>query len=82
VQGLTGSKAASLHLVSVDFLNGGLAPIPKLAIACLEMPPIFRQEYQGVLGRDVLHRWETLYSGPRRRLTIRDHASVWGWLFA
>jgi hypothetical protein len=38
--------------------------------------------YQGVLGRNVLRQWETLYSGLRQRLTVRDSRSLWGWLFS
>jgi hypothetical protein len=47
----------------------------------LTLPPKLAG-YDGVLGRDLLNRWEFLYGGLSKRLTIRDYRSFWGWLFS
>jgi hypothetical protein len=82
VQSSVGSQPAFLYRVHLEFLKGTLASLSHVAVAGLEMPTRLRANFQGVLGRDMLSHWETFYSGPRGRLTIRDHKSFWGWLFS
>jgi hypothetical protein len=74
-----GTSATEMFTVDLAFAEDRLAPLSSIRIVALGMPPRLRA-YDGVIGRDVLSRWEILYRGPRGRLTIRDHASFWGWL--
>jgi hypothetical protein len=74
-----GQGAANLYVASLAFPASSLAALPTVIVAGLAMPPHLAGCH-GVIGRDVLRRWETFYSGPRERLTVRDHRSVWGWL--
>jgi hypothetical protein len=77
-----GSRATSLCWVRLEFPGTTLGAIPELAVARLEMPPSLGS-LQGLIGRDVLSRWESLlYQGRRSRLTIRDTAGgLLGWLW-
>lgn len=65
----------------LDFPVSSLAPIPLLAVARLPMPPFLR-EYHGVVGRDLLSRWESFhYEGRLARFTIRyTRGGLFGWL--
>jgi hypothetical protein len=65
--------------VRLEFLAGSLASLPNWPMACLPMP-VKLAGYNGVVGRDILQHWEVFYSGLRKRLSIRDYASIWGWL--
>jgi hypothetical protein len=70
-----------LFWVRLEFPDSSLAAIPQIAVARLPMPPSLR-DYHGVIGRDLLGRWESFnYEGRRRRFTIRDSpGGLFGWL--
>lgn len=71
----------ALFWVRIEFPGTGLDPIPYITVARLPMPASLHT-FQGVVGRDLLNRWECLlYEGRRERLTMRDR-STWpfGWL--
>jgi hypothetical protein len=76
-----GEGSAGLYAARLTFPLGSLAPLSDILIAGLAMPADLAA-YDGVIGRNVLRGWETLYSGPRQRLTVRDHRSLWGWLLS
>jgi hypothetical protein len=79
VQTSTGEGQAKYDEVGMEFLTSSLAALPRAVVVGLDLPPRL-QDYSGVIGRDILGGWEFYYSGPRRRLTIRDHRSFLGWL--
>lgn len=55
-----------------EFPETTLKPITELSVARLGLPPAL-SDFDGVIGRDVLRRWERfVYEGRRGRLTIRD----------
>ncbi len=67
-----GSGRSTLFAVRWEFPETGLCAIPKLLVARLGLPSSLRA-FHGVIGRDVLSRWEYFrYEGRRRRLIIRD----------
>jgi hypothetical protein len=71
-----GSTLTRLYWIRLEFPNTDLLPIPVLAVARSNLPPNM-PGFHGVLGRDVLSRWESFHwHGRRGRLTIRD---VPGW---
>ncbi len=71
-----GSTLAVLHWVRLEFPDTDLLPIPILAVVRLDLPSNMTG-FHGILGRDVLSRWESFHwQGRRGRLTIRD---VPGW---
>jgi hypothetical protein len=76
-----GAGFAASYVAALAFPSGSLASLPRLIVAAAELPPSLAG-FDGVIGRDILNRWETFYSGLRQRLTIRDHRSFWGWLFS
>src|SRR5262249_3048525 len=62
----------SLFWVRLEFPDTSLEPSPLLAVARLDMPASLRSCH-GVIGRDLLHRWESLlWQGRRGRFTIRE----------
>jgi hypothetical protein len=77
-----GSRTTSLSWVRVEFPGTTLGAVAELAVARLEMPPSL-DSFQGLIGRDLLSRWEScLYQGRRGRLTIRDApVGLLGWLW-
>jgi len=81
VETLVASAATELFWVCLQFPSCSLAAVPLVAVARLPMPASLR-EYHGVVGRDLLSRWESfLYEGRRGRLTIRDaRLGLFGWL--
>jgi hypothetical protein len=79
IQTVTGQQVVTTHDVCLEFLEGTLKPLTRWTVVRHAMPPRLA-EYDGVIGRDILAGWEVVYRGPRRRLTVRDRASVWGWL--
>ncbi len=80
VETSAGSTATTLFWVRLDFPETELEPIAHLPMARLELPPALR-DFQGVIGRDVLFRWEWFrLEGRRRRLSIRDTPGWFGWL--
>src|SRR5437879_2207649 len=67
----------SLFWVRLELPLAGLAAIPELAEARVPLPPSL-SSFHGVIGRDLLRRWEFFhYQGRRGWLTIRDTP---GWL--
>ena len=63
---------AALFWIRLEFPGGTLGAIPELAVARLGLPPSF-STLHGVIGRDVLRRWESfLFEGRRGKFTIRD----------
>lgn len=75
-----GSLETELFWVRLEFPGTSLAPVPELAVARLPLPRSV-QGFHGLIGRDLLSRWESLhYEGRRRRLTIRDTLpGLFGW---
>ncbi len=71
---------ATLYWVRLEFPEASLAPIPRVAVARLLMPPSLAT-FHGVIGRDLLNCWESLlYEGRRARFTLRDAPSgLWAW---
>jgi len=66
------SGRSELFTVRIEFPGTSLNAIPDLLVARLGLPPSL-QAFHGVIGRDVLRRWEYFrYEGRRQRLTIRD----------
>jgi hypothetical protein len=82
VQTHVGEGVTNYYAVRLEFPFSTLTPLPEVRVVALEMPIVFANYYAGVVGRDALRRWATLYNGPRRRLTVRDRPSLWGWLFS
>jgi hypothetical protein len=78
--GLTSVKT-ELYWVRLEFPAGSLAPVATLAVARLPLPRL-PEEYHGLIGRDLLSRWESFhYQGRRARYTIRDtRGGLFGWL--
>jgi hypothetical protein len=75
------SLRTSLYWVRLVFPSTPLAAVPELAVARMAMPPSL-SSFHGVIGRDLLRRWESvLFEGRRGRLTIRDTpGGLLGWL--
>lgn len=58
--------------VRLEFPDTSLASLPVVAVARLSLPPSLAT-FHGVIGRDLLRRWESLlFEGRRSRFTIRD----------
>jgi hypothetical protein len=76
-----GVADTSLFWVRLEFPGTSLAAVPELAVARLALPPSLRS-FHGLIGRDLLHRWESfLFEGRRGRFTIRDTpGGLFGWL--
>lgn len=80
VETSTGAEETALFWVRLEFPETLLEPVSHLAVARLELPSSLRG-YHGVIGRDLLFRWEWfLLEGRRRRLSLRDNPSRFGWL--
>jgi hypothetical protein len=72
-----GFSKTNLFWVRLEFPQTSLAPIPEIAVARVPMPSSLAA-YHGVIGRDLLSRWEfILYEGVEGRLTIRDQGASW-----
>lgn len=68
-----GSGKSNLFTVRFEFPDTSLSAIPELLVARLALPPSLHALFHGVIGRDVLRRWEYFrYEGRRQRLTVRD----------
>ncbi|MFL5245593.1 MAG: hypothetical protein ACJ8FY_26150 [Gemmataceae bacterium] len=64
----SGAVATDLFWVCLDFPDAGLAPLSEVLVARLPMPPALSQ-FHGLLGRDLLGRFESFkYEGPARLL--------------
>jgi hypothetical protein len=82
VQVLTpfGEQSTTLFWVRIDFPETRLGCQEQIQVARLPMPPALGQ-FHGLLGRDVLSRWDSLlYEGHRGLITIRDNPGIFGWL--
>lgn len=80
VEASTGTTATETFWVRLEFPEAGLEPVGYLEVARLELPPSLR-DFHGIIGRDVLFRWEWLrLEGRRRRLSVRDTPGWFGWL--
>jgi hypothetical protein len=67
-----GSQDTSLFWVRLEFHETNLFAIDHLAVARLPLPPSLAN-YHGIIGRDLLLNWESLFlEGRRKRFTIRD----------
>jgi hypothetical protein len=76
----SGSRGVTLYWIRLDFPDTGLAPFEHLQVANLEMPPALAQ-FHGLIGRDVLRRWDEFrYQGRRGRYLIHDTPGLYGWL--
>ena len=76
-----GATKTPLFWVRLEFPGTGLAAVPEVAVARLGLPPSL-QAFHGLIGRDLLRRWEWfLFEGRRGRFTIRDTlGGLFGWL--
>jgi hypothetical protein len=70
-----GTARASLFRIRLEFPHTKLAAIPEFVVARVPLPSSL-SAFHGVIGRDLLRRWESFcYQGRRGRLTIRDTRS-------
>jgi hypothetical protein len=66
------SGMATLFWVCLDFPDTSLAPVPVLAVARLDLPPMLGT-FHGVVRRDLIRHWESLLiDGRRGRFILRD----------
>jgi hypothetical protein len=66
------TASLSLFWVRLEFPDTPLALVSELAVARVPMPTPL-QSFHGVIGRDLLCRWDyLLYQGLRKRFSIRD----------
>jgi len=57
-----GTGFRKLYELRMEFPESTLASIPRARVVGLDMPRSLAA-YDGTIGRDILNRWETLYSG-------------------
>src|SRR5438046_2343641 len=75
-----GAVDTRLSWVSLEFPEAGLAPFPEVLVARLPMPAALGQ-FHGLLGRDLLRRFESFeYEGRRGYYTVRDRSGMFTWL--
>ena len=75
-----GRVRTKLFWVRLEFPGTNLEPVANLAVAELRLPSNL-PGFHGILGRDILSRWESLHwQGRRGRLTIRDVPGWFSWL--
>jgi hypothetical protein len=81
VETSAGTVATMLYWVRLEFPHTKLGPFSDIPVAQMPLPPSLKA-FLGLIGRDLLRRWEELrFQGRRGRLTIRDRPSLWfGWL--
>src|SRR5260370_33978455 len=66
----------NLFWVRLEFPDTNLEPIPELAVARLSLP-VSIGPIHGVIGRDLLRRWEYFfYEGRLGQMTIRDRRGL------
>jgi len=66
----------NLFWVRLEFPATNLEPISELAVARLSLPATLGSIH-GVIGRDLLRRWEYFsYEGRRGQMTIRDRPGL------
>jgi hypothetical protein len=74
------SISSTLYWVHLDFPGTRLAGFDPVQVARMEMPPALRH-FDGLLGRDLLRRWDEFrYQGRRGRYLIHDMPGPLGWL--
>jgi hypothetical protein len=75
-----GSAETPLFWIRLEFPDTNLAPVSEFAVARLALPSSLAG-FHGLIGRDLLSRWEhLLYQGRRGRFTIRDMPrSIFAW---
>lgn len=79
VEASTGATATALFWVRLEFPEAGLESVGHLEVARLELPPSL-QGFHGVIGRDILFRWEWFrLEGRRRRLSVCDTRGWFSW---
>jgi hypothetical protein len=79
VETSVGEVGSELFWVRYDFPGTSLAPFTEYPVARLPMPQKLAT-FHGVIGRDMLNRWESFhYQGRRARFTLRDEPS---WLYS
>ncbi len=72
-----GSAETGLYWVRLDFPGTALTSLSEIVVARLPLPPSL-VGFHGVIGRDLLGRWESFfYEGRRGRFTIRDRPPFW-----
>ena len=70
--GIQASVETSLFWVRLEFPESSLASIPEVAVARLSLPPSLGL-FHGIVGRDLLRRWDSfLFEGRRGRFILRD----------
>ena len=75
-----GALTTGLFWISLEFPDTRLAPFPEVLVARLPMPAALSQ-FHGLLGRDLLRRWESFeYEGRRGCYTVRDKPGPLIWL--
>lgn len=71
---------STLYWIRIDFPGTRLTAFEFVQVARLEMPPALRH-FDGLLGRDLLRRWDEFrYQGRRGRYLIHDTPGFLGWL--
>jgi hypothetical protein len=66
-----------LYWIRLEFPDAGLAPFEHVQVARLAMPRGLGQ-FHGLLGRDLLRRWDSfLHEGRRGRYSLRDTLGCW-----
>lgn len=73
--------ATNLFSVRLEFPDSTLEAFSHVAVARVPLPPLL-QEFHGLVGRDLLFRWEWfLLEGRRRRWSLRDTRPWFPWLW-
>jgi hypothetical protein len=76
----TGAARTDLFWIGLEFPEAALVPFPEVLVARLPMPAALSQ-FHGLLGRDLLRRFESFeYEGRRGCYTTRDKPGPLTWL--
>ncbi len=74
------SVVADVVWVCLEFPGTNLATFSEVLVTRLAMPPGL-SHFHGLLGRDLMRRWDALlYEGRRNCLTLRDEPGLFSWL--
>ncbi len=72
--------SVALFWIRLTFPETDLASFEQVQVARVAMPPELAP-FHGVLGRDLLSRWDSFdYEGRHARYTLRDAPGLFGWL--
>ncbi len=75
----SGTVTTDLFWVRLEFPEAGLVAFPEILVARLPMPAALSQ-FHGLLGRDLLRRFESFeYEGRRGCYSLRDRPGVLTW---